>query len=163
MQVKDTVATDEEDDEVHTHDHPWKNGTAVRHDAVIHDHVPVLAGQDLRVQRSVSEDRRRDAGAALCYLEAGEQRLREGVEGAALGLRLVEVELPPEQLHAEQSEDDEEEEEEEQEGGDGLHGIEQRGHQARQRRPVAGWRESAASGRGREEELRRRGAFTASP
>lgn len=81
-----------------------------------------------------------------CYLEAGEQRLREGVEGAAFGLRLVEVEFPPKQLHAEQSEDDEEEEEEEQEGGDGLHGIQQRGHQTGQSRPMSAWREARQEG-----------------
>lgn len=85
------------------------------------------------------------------YLEAGEQSLREGVEGAAFGLRLVKVELPPEELHAEQSEDDEEEEQEEQQRGDGLHGVEQRRHQIGQSRPVSeeteeDVREEAASG-----------------
>lgn len=78
----------------------------------------------------------------MCYLEAGEQRLREGVERAAFGLRLVEVELPSEQLHAEQSEDDEEEEEEQQQGGDGLHGVQQRRHQIGQGRPMAAQTES---------------------
>lgn len=72
-----------------------------------------------------------------CYLEAGEQRLREGVERAALGLRLVEVELAAKQLHPQQSEDDEEEEEQQQQGGDGLHGVQQRRHQVGQRCPVA--------------------------
>lgn len=73
----------------------------------------------------------------VSYLEAGEQRLREGVEGAAFGLRLVEVELASEQLHAEQSEDDEEKEEEEQQGGNGLHGVQQGGHQIGQSCPMA--------------------------
>lgn len=50
----------------------------------------------------------------VCYLKAGEQCLREGVKGAAFGLRLVKVELPSKELHAEQSKDDEEEEKEEQ-------------------------------------------------
>ncbi len=73
----------------------------------------------------------------LCYLEAGEQRLWEGVEGAAFGLRLIEVELPSKQLHAKQGEDDEEEEEEQQQGGDGLHGVQQRSHQIGQSCPMA--------------------------
>lgn len=72
-----------------------------------------------------------------CDLEAGEQRLREGVKGAAFGLRLVEVELATKQLHAEQCEDDEEEEEEQQQGGDRLHGVQQRCHEVGQGRPVS--------------------------
>ena len=71
------------------------------------------------------------------YLEAGEQCLREGIECAALGLRLVEVELPSKQLHAEQGKDDEEEEEEEQQGGNGLHGVQQGRHQIGQSCPMA--------------------------
>jgi len=71
------------------------------------------------------------------HLEAGEQRLGEGVERAPLHLRLVEVELAAEQLHAQQGEDDEEEEEQQQQGADGLHGVQQRVDQVRQRRPVA--------------------------
>lgn len=59
-------------------------------------------------------EQRRVLELQLFYLEAGEQRLWEGVESAAFGLRLIEVELPSKQLHAEQSEDDEKEEEEEQ-------------------------------------------------
>ncbi len=82
----------------------------------------------------------------VCYLEAGEQRLWEGVKGAAFGLRLVEVELPSKQLHAEQSEDDEEEEEEEQQGGDGLHGVQQGRHQIGQSRPMAEQRQSDIRG-----------------
>lgn len=46
---EDTVATDEEDDEVDAHQHPWEEGATVGHDTIIHDHVPVLARQDLRV------------------------------------------------------------------------------------------------------------------
>lgn len=44
---KDTVTTDEEDDKVHTDDHPWKNRPPVRHNAIIHHYVPVLTSQDL--------------------------------------------------------------------------------------------------------------------
>lgn len=75
------------------------------------------------------------------HLEAGEQRLREGVEGAALGLRFVKVELAAEQLHAKQGKDDEEEEEEEQQRGDGLHRVQERCHQIGQGRPMAEERE----------------------
>ena len=68
------------------------------------------------------------------YLEDGEQRLGEVVEGAAA--RLVEVELAAEELHAEQREDDDEEEEQQQQGGDGAHGVQQRSHQVTQGVPV---------------------------
>ena len=71
-----------------------------------------------------------------CYLETGEQCLGKGVKGAAFGLRLVEVELATEQLHAQQGEDDEEEEEQQQQRGDGLHGVQQRCHQVGQGCPV---------------------------
>ena len=39
---KDTVSTDEEDDEVDADQDPRHDGTSIRHDAVIHDSVPVL-------------------------------------------------------------------------------------------------------------------------
>lgn len=45
--VKDTVTTDEEDDEVNTHNHPWKDRATICHDAVIHYHVPVLTCKNL--------------------------------------------------------------------------------------------------------------------
>lgn len=87
----------------------------------------------------------------MSHLEAGEQRLWEGVERAAFGLRLVEVELPSKQLHAKQSEDDEEEEEQQQQRGDGLHGVQQRRHQIGQSRPVAAQtRSDIRGGRGRQ-------------
>lgn len=44
---EDTVATDEEDDEINTHQHPWEEGTTVGHDTVIHDYIPILTSQDL--------------------------------------------------------------------------------------------------------------------
>lgn len=47
--LKDTVATDEEDDEIDAHQHPWEEGATVGHDTIIHDHVPVLARQYLWV------------------------------------------------------------------------------------------------------------------
>lgn len=84
----------------------------------------------------------RDSGFGSVHittdLKAGEERLGERVEGAPLGLRLVEVELASEELHAQQSEDDEEEEEQQQQRGDGLHGVQQRRHQVGQSGPVAG-------------------------
>lgn len=46
---EDTVATDEENDEIDTHQHPWEKGAAIGHDTIIHDHIPVLARQDLGV------------------------------------------------------------------------------------------------------------------
>lgn len=45
---KDTVTTDEEDDEVNAHHHVGEDGTSVRHDAVVHHSVPVLSSEDLR-------------------------------------------------------------------------------------------------------------------
>lgn len=80
-----------------------------------------------------------------CYLETGEQRLRESVECAAFGLRFIKVEFSSEQLHAEQGEDDEEEEKEEQQRGDGLHGVQQRCHQVGQSRPMPEQTESDLS------------------
>lgn len=46
---EDTVATDEEDDEINTHQHPWEEGPTVGHDTIIHDNVPILTSQDLGV------------------------------------------------------------------------------------------------------------------
>lgn len=44
---KDTVSTDEEDDEVNTDQHSWKRGAAISHDPIIHHRIPVLPSQDL--------------------------------------------------------------------------------------------------------------------
>lgn len=44
---EDTVSADEEDDEVKAHNHPRRGRASVCHDAVIHNSVPVLSGQDL--------------------------------------------------------------------------------------------------------------------
>lgn len=44
---EDTVAADEENDEIDAHQHPWEEGATVSHDPIIHDHVPVLTCQDL--------------------------------------------------------------------------------------------------------------------
>lgn len=44
---KDTVAADEENDEIDAHQHPWEEGATISHDTIIHDHVPVLTRQDL--------------------------------------------------------------------------------------------------------------------
>lgn len=52
--MKDTVTADEEDDKVHADDHPWKHRAAVRHDAIIHHHVPVLTCQDLHTHTQIT-------------------------------------------------------------------------------------------------------------
>lgn len=48
---KDTVAADEENDEIDAHQHPWEEGAAISHDTIIHDHIPVLTRQDLGAGR----------------------------------------------------------------------------------------------------------------
>lgn len=45
--MKDTVTADEEDDKVDADDHAGEHGAAIRHDAIVHHHVPVLTCQDL--------------------------------------------------------------------------------------------------------------------
>lgn len=50
VSLKDTVTTNEEDDEVDTDDHPRRGRAAVGHNAVIHHGVPVFPCQDLRGQ-----------------------------------------------------------------------------------------------------------------
>lgn len=72
------------------------------------------------------------------HLEHSEQGLREVVKRAPFGHSLVKVKLAPKKLHAQQGEDNDEEEEQQQQGGDGLHGVEQRGHQVTKRRPMTG-------------------------
>lgn len=62
-------------------------------------------------------------GKVGAHLEHSQERLWEVVEGASLGLCLIEIELPSEQLHSQQGEDDDEEEEQQQQRGDGLHGV----------------------------------------
>lgn len=49
-QLKDTVPTDEEDDEVDADDHPRRGRAPVRHDAVVHHSIPVFTCQNLRSQ-----------------------------------------------------------------------------------------------------------------
>lgn len=44
---KDTVSTDEEDDEVKAHNHSRRGRASVRHDPVIHHSIPVFSSQDL--------------------------------------------------------------------------------------------------------------------
>lgn len=44
---KDTVPTDEEDDEVDADQHAGEGRPTIRHDAVVHHRVPVLSCQDL--------------------------------------------------------------------------------------------------------------------
>lgn len=51
---EDTVSTDEEDDEVKAHDHSRGGRPSVRHDAIVHNHIPVFSGQDLNGSQHVS-------------------------------------------------------------------------------------------------------------
>lgn len=48
----DTVATDEQNDEINAHEHPRVGRAAVGHDPAVHHGVPVLARQDLGGRRS---------------------------------------------------------------------------------------------------------------
>lgn len=50
VSLKDTVTTNEEDDEVDADDHPRRRRAAIGHNAIIHHGVPVLPCQDLRGQ-----------------------------------------------------------------------------------------------------------------
>lgn len=70
------------------------------------------------------------------HLEHSEQGLGEVIKRAPFGHSLVKVELSPKKLHAKQGENDDEEEEQQQQGGDGFHGVEQRGHQVTERGPM---------------------------
>ena len=76
------------------------------------------------------------------HLEDSEQGLGEVIKRAPFGHSLVKVELAPKKLHAEQGENNDEEEEQQQQGGDGLHGVEQRGHQVAKRCPVTAGEET---------------------
>lgn len=69
-------------------------------------------------------------------LKDGEEGLGEIIKCASFGHRLIKVEFASEELHAQQGENNDEEEEQQQQGGDGLHGVEQGGHQVTKRRPV---------------------------
>lgn len=71
------------------------------------------------------------------HLEHSEQGLGEVIKRAPFGHSLIKVEFAPKKLHAKQGEDNDEEEEQQQQGGDGLHGVEQRGHQVTKRCPMA--------------------------
>lgn len=46
--MKDTVATDKEDDEVDGNQDAWKHGPSIGHDSIIHDVCPLLSCQDLQ-------------------------------------------------------------------------------------------------------------------
>lgn len=129
---EDTVAADEEDDEVHAYQHPWEEGAAIGHDTIIHDHIPVLTCQDLGVgghHETLGTLSPTLGPPALpthpiisrSHLKDSEEGLGEGVKGASLSVCLVKVELAPKQLHAKQGEDDDKEEEEKQQGCNGFH------------------------------------------
>lgn len=51
----DTVATDEQNDEINAHEHPRVGRAAVGHDPAVHHGVPVLARQDLGGRQGGSE------------------------------------------------------------------------------------------------------------
>lgn len=70
------------------------------------------------------------------YLENRDQSLRKIVKVASSHILIWKIKLPPENLHAEQSEDDDEEEEEQKQGGDRAHRVQERRHQITERRPV---------------------------
>lgn len=73
------------------------------------------------------------------HLEHGEQGLWEVIKCASFGHRLIKVELASKELHPKQGKNNDEEEEQQQQRGNGLHGVEQRGNQVTERRPVSGW------------------------
>lgn len=50
VSLKDTVPTNEEDDEVDADDHSWRWWAPVRHNAIIHHSIPIFACQNLRSQ-----------------------------------------------------------------------------------------------------------------
>ena len=91
---------------------------------LVHDLVPVLAGEDL---------------------EDGEKRGDDRVEVGG-GSPLREVEASAEELHAEQGEDEDEEGEEQQEREDGTDGVHQCDHEVAQIRPVLGDLEYSGGG-----------------
>lgn len=72
------------------------------------------------------------------YLKHGEEGLGEVIERAPPGLHLIKVELPPEELHAQEGEDDDEEKQQQKQGGDGAHRVQQGRHQVAQGVPVPG-------------------------
>lgn len=129
---KDTVAADEEDDEVDADQHSWEKGATIGHDTIVHDHVPILTCQDLRVgvhRESLWTPHRmvpptpKPTYSMLSrpHLKDSEEGLGEGIEGASLGVGLIKVELAPKQLHAKQGEDYDKEEEKKQQRCDGFH------------------------------------------
>lgn len=50
--IKDTVAADEEDDEVDADQYSRKDWSSISHDAIVHHSVPVLACEDLRPRKT---------------------------------------------------------------------------------------------------------------
>lgn len=90
--------------------------TALGLDALVHDLVPVLAGEDL---------------------EDGEQRDRECVEVGRWGA-FGKVKLAAKQLHAQQGKDQNEQKEKEQQRNDGTHGVQQGDDEIAQGGPVFG-------------------------
>lgn len=70
------------------------------------------------------------------YLENSEKGLGEVIESASFSHSFIKVKLSPKKLHAKQGKDNDKEEKQQQQGCDGLHGVEERGHQVTERCPV---------------------------
>lgn len=88
---------------------------------------------ELLVLKTTRAGERQHSKAVASHLEDGQQRLNDRVEvGSRLRLRIVVVELSPEQLHAEQRKDDDEEKEQQQQAGDRAHTVDERRHQIAQ-------------------------------
>lgn len=83
----DTVATDEEDDEINADDHAWEHRAAIRHDAVVHDHIPVLTCQDLT--HSNHQGHAPSAGDITCCCHDTWKQVSSACGKASKVLRLV--------------------------------------------------------------------------
>uniref|UniRef100_A0A1I8JGJ3 Amino_oxidase domain-containing protein n=1 Tax=Macrostomum lignano TaxID=282301 RepID=A0A1I8JGJ3_9PLAT len=130
---QDVVAADEQNDKVEGHqDAHQAANAAVAVDAIVHDDVPVFAGQNLRYCIKSAKKR------STAHLEHCNQRLPEGVKIASRLLRSFKVEFAAKQLHAEQREDHNEQKQQQQQGGDALDRSQQRCNQIPERTPVPG-------------------------
>ena len=110
---EDEVAGDEEEEKVDESHGAESLDAAVGLDTVVHHHVPVLAGQDLK---------------------HGEAGLEEIIEGSA---RFIVEELSTEELHAKQGKDEDEETEQNEQSHNGGNGVNKRLDQVTHSRPVS--------------------------
>ena len=65
--MEDTVSADKQNHEVNADNHPGEVGASVRHDPVVHHHVPVLSRQDLHIRM----ERKRNSLAQIRLLPTG--------------------------------------------------------------------------------------------